>query len=334
MSVEAFSQGEDGVLRYQGRLCFPNVDGFREQILEKAYSSRYSINSGATKMYVTYGKSIGGMGVKRTSRNLWPNVLIVNKLRLSTYSAATRLNMGNSGPDDQVLSFHSRQGEVTLLGSKLVHEVIEKIRVIRERLRTTQSWQKSYADVRRGDLELYIHDWIYLKISPMKGVMRFGKKGKLSPRFVGPYEILRLVEKKFIWDPSTIVPLEGLEIKENLAYEEVHVDILDRKVKSSLPEAAPNWLLNTSHFTAREPLDGSWEWPWAVLGGVKRERKWLRHCLKAHERDQGLWHAPQLVETPREGALGLWAKGTCCLALASSPRMGPRLVEPQEAHLK
>ncbi|WMV25472.1 hypothetical protein MTR67_018857 [Solanum verrucosum] len=57
----------------------------------------------------------------------------------------------------------------------------------------TQSRQTSYADVRRRDLD--VHDWVYLRISPMKGVMRFRKKGKLSPCYVGPYEILRRVGK-------------------------------------------------------------------------------------------------------------------------------------------
>jgi len=50
-----------------------------------------------------------------------------------------------------------------------------------------QRRQKSCGDVRRRDLEFDVNDWVYLKISPMKGVMRFGKKGKLSPRYVGPY---------------------------------------------------------------------------------------------------------------------------------------------------
>ncbi|WMV50286.1 hypothetical protein MTR67_043671 [Solanum verrucosum] len=86
-------------------------------------------------------------------------------------------------------------GEAALIGLKLVHEAIEKIWTIRERLSTTQSWKKSYADVRMSDLEFEVHDWIYLKISLMKGVMSFGKKGKLSTRFVGLYGILRRVAK-------------------------------------------------------------------------------------------------------------------------------------------
>ncbi|WMV30080.1 hypothetical protein MTR67_023465 [Solanum verrucosum] len=117
------------------------------------------------------------------------------------------------------------------------------------------SRQRSYADNRKRDLEFEVDDWVHLKISPMKGVMRFGKKGKLIPRYVGPYEILKrvgkvayelklLIElalvhpvfhisilKKFIGDPLSILPLEGLWVNENLYYEEVPVEILDRQVK-------------------------------------------------------------------------------------------------------
>ncbi|WMV25809.1 hypothetical protein MTR67_019194 [Solanum verrucosum] len=63
--------------------------------------------------------------------------------------------------------------------------------LIGDRHKTAQSRQKSYADVMRKDFEFEIDDWFFLKVSPMKGVMRFGKKGKLSPRYVGPYRILK-----------------------------------------------------------------------------------------------------------------------------------------------
>ena len=56
-----------------------------------------------------------------------------------------------------------------------------------------QSRQKSYADVRRRDLEFEVGDHVFLKVAPMRGVLRFGKKGKLSPRFIGPFEILERV---------------------------------------------------------------------------------------------------------------------------------------------
>ncbi|WMV46648.1 hypothetical protein MTR67_040033 [Solanum verrucosum] len=124
-------------------------------------------------------------------------------------------------------------GEVALIGTELVHDAMEKVRLIRERLKTTQSQQKSYANIRRRDFEFDVHDWVYLKMSPMKGVMRFGKKGKLSPRYVSPYHILRHISKvadelelpnelasvhlvfhvsmlkKCVGDPTSIVTLEG-----------------------------------------------------------------------------------------------------------------------------
>ncbi|KAH0775084.1 hypothetical protein KY290_012221 [Solanum tuberosum] len=146
-------------------------------------------------------------------------------------------------------------GEFALLGPEVVYEATKKVRLIRDRLKTAHSQQKSYADNRKRDLELEVGDWVYLKISPMKGVMRFGKKGKLSPRYVGPYEISKHVRKvayelklpielapihpvfhismlkKCIGDPVSFLPLEGLGVDESLSYEEVPVEILDRQVK-------------------------------------------------------------------------------------------------------
>lgn len=72
-------------------------------------------------------------------------------------------------------------GEVVLIGPELVHEIIEKVQLIREMFKMAQSWQKSYVDVRRRDLEFYVHDSIYFKSSPMEGVIRLSKKEKLFP---------------------------------------------------------------------------------------------------------------------------------------------------------
>ena len=72
---------------------------------------------------------------------------------------------------------------------------MEKVQLLRDRLKTPQSSHKSYADVRRRELEFQVNDWIFLKVSPMTGVMRFGKKGKFSPRYVGPYKILKRIGK-------------------------------------------------------------------------------------------------------------------------------------------
>ena len=108
-------------------------------------------------------------------------------------------------------------------------------------MKTAYSREKSYADNRRRDLEFEIGDQVFLKISPMKRVMRFGKKGKISPRYVGPYEVLQRIGKvsyelklpselalvhpwfhvsmvkKFIGDVVSILPIEGLGVYENLS---------------------------------------------------------------------------------------------------------------------
>ena len=82
-------------------------------------------------------------------------------------------------------------GESAILGPEIIHEAVEKVRMIMDRLATSYSRQKYYADNRKRALDFEVVDQVYLKISPIKGVMRFGKKGKLSPRYIGPYEILQ-----------------------------------------------------------------------------------------------------------------------------------------------
>ena len=81
-------------------------------------------------------------------------------------------------------------GEPSILGPKLIYKTLEMVHIIRNRLQMAYSRHQSYDDHRRRDLEFEEGDMVYLKISSMKGMVRFGKKGKLSPRYVGPYEIL------------------------------------------------------------------------------------------------------------------------------------------------
>ena len=86
-------------------------------------------------------------------------------------------------------------GESSLLGLEIMYDALEKVRVIRDRFKIAYSNQKSYADNRIRVLEFEVGDMVYLKISPMKWVMRFGKRGKLSALYVGPYKDLQRVEK-------------------------------------------------------------------------------------------------------------------------------------------
>ncbi|KAL0561760.1 hypothetical protein IC582_002201 [Cucumis melo] len=147
-------------------------------------------------------------------------------------------------------------GEHGLMGPELVQSTNEAIQKIRSRIHTAQSRQKSYADVRRKDLEFEIGDKVFLKVAPMKGVLRFERRGKLSPRFVGPFEILERIGpvayrlalppslsavhdvfhvsmlRKYVPDPSHVMDYEPLEIDENLSYVEQPVEILAREVKT------------------------------------------------------------------------------------------------------
>ena len=84
-------------------------------------------------------------------------------------------------------------GESSIMGPDLIRDTFEKVILIRQRLLTDQSRQKSYADVRRRPLELEVGDHVFLKVMPKRGVFRFGRRGKLSPRVIGPFEILKRI---------------------------------------------------------------------------------------------------------------------------------------------
>jgi len=77
-----------------------------------------------------------------------------------------------------------------VFGPEILKEAEQQVQTIRQNLRVAQSRQKSYADVTRRDLSFEIGDFVYLKVSPMKGVRRFNVKGKLAPRYIGPFKIL------------------------------------------------------------------------------------------------------------------------------------------------
>ena len=84
-------------------------------------------------------------------------------------------------------------GEGSITGPDLIRDTFEKVSLIGQRLLTAQCRQKSYADVRRRPLEFEVGDHVFLKVIPKRGVVRFSKRRKLSPRFIGPFEILERV---------------------------------------------------------------------------------------------------------------------------------------------
>ena len=154
-------------------------------------------------------------------------------------------------------------GEARLVGPDLVQDAMDKVRLIRERLLAAQSRQKAYVDHRRKNLEFMVGDHVFLRVSPMKGVMRFGKRGKLSPRYIGPFEILERVGpvayrlalppelsmihpvfhvsmlRKYLPDSSHVLSLPAIQLDENLSYEQEPVAIIDRQVKKLRSREVP-----------------------------------------------------------------------------------------------
>jgi hypothetical protein len=87
--------------------------------------------------------------------------------------------------------YWDQTGERQFFGPKVIQELEEQVRLIRENLRIAQTRQKSYADNRRRQLDFEEGDYVYLKVSPLRGMKRFKVKGKLSPRYIGPFLIFR-----------------------------------------------------------------------------------------------------------------------------------------------
>jgi hypothetical protein len=138
-----------------------------------------------------------------------------------------------------------------VFGPDVLRNAEKHVRKIKENLRVAQSRQKSYADTRRRELTFTVGDYVYLKVSSMKGVKSFNMKGKLAPRYIGPFKILarrgevayqlELPEnlsgvhdvfhvsqlKKCLHVPEEQIPLEKIVVKEDLTYKEYPVKILE-----------------------------------------------------------------------------------------------------------
>ncbi|GJV39787.1 hypothetical protein Tco_1418227 [Tanacetum coccineum] len=136
-----------------------------------------------------------------------------------------------------------------------IPECIEKIIQIKQRIQVARDRQKSYANLKHKPIEFQVRDNVMLKVSPLKGVVRFGKWGKLNLRYVGPFKVLEKVGsvayklelpkelsrvhntfhvsnlKKCYADEPLVVPLDGIHFDDKLKFVEEPVKIIDREVK-------------------------------------------------------------------------------------------------------
>ncbi|GJS20692.1 putative reverse transcriptase domain-containing protein [Tanacetum coccineum] len=160
-------------------------------------------------------------------------------------------------------------GEAQLTGPELIQETTEKIVLIKQRMQAAQDRQKSYADRKRKPMEFEVGDRVMLKVSPWKGVVRFGKRGKLNPRYVGPFKVLAKVGKvayrlelpqelsrvhhtfhvsnlkKCYADEPIVMPLEGIHVDDKLQFVEEPIEIMEREIKrlkrSRIPLVKVRW---------------------------------------------------------------------------------------------
>ncbi|XP_075499143.1 uncharacterized protein LOC142537518 [Primulina tabacum] len=276
----------------EGRICVPVGDAIRRDVLTEAHTAPYSVHPGGTNMYQDLRRLYWWPCMKKDIaafvsecltcqqkgyNSIW---VIVDRLTKSSHFLPVKMTYSMTqyaeryveeivrlhGIPVSIVSDHDTRkcrsplywdqvGERKMLEPELVQKMVDVVALIRQRMKTVQFRQTSYANVRRRPLEFNVGDQVFVKISPLKGVMRFGKKCKLSPRNIGPFEILdRIGERayrlalpldfdrvhtvfhvsmlrKYLSNPSHVLRHKALDLLPNLSYEEVPVQIIDSKVK-------------------------------------------------------------------------------------------------------
>ncbi|XP_055961457.1 uncharacterized protein LOC126678232 [Mercurialis annua] len=192
--------------------------------------------------------------------------------------------------------------ERKLTGVDIIQIISEKVPLIKQRLETTFSRQKSYADPKKKEIEFQVGDYVFLKVSPMKSVIRFGKRGKLSPKYVGPYEIIERIGavaykldlpldmsqvhpvfhismlRKYIADPSHVIQPQAVEVNGELSYEEQPVEIVDtqlRKLRTKeIPMVKVLWRNHSvEECTWETEADMRQRYPYLFLQGPNKNRR-------------------------------------------------------------
>ncbi|WVZ58447.1 hypothetical protein U9M48_008722 [Paspalum notatum var. saurae] len=258
-----FREDEQGTLWFKNRIYVPNVDSIRKLILSGAHDTAYSIHPGSTKMYYDLKERFWWYGMKCAVADYQAS------LKKSPFEALY-------GKRCRTPLFWNQTGEKQVFRPDIVQDGEQQLRIVQKNLRVAQSRQRSYADVRSRDLSFKVDDHVYLKVSPMRGIRRFNIKGKLAPRYIGPFKILekkgevayRLEVppslsgvhdvfhvsqlKKCLRVPKEQTPLEGLEVQEDLTYTEHPVKILDTSQRNTRNKKIKMCRVQWSHHTEAE----------------------------------------------------------------------------------
>ncbi|GJV58142.1 putative reverse transcriptase domain-containing protein [Tanacetum coccineum] len=251
---KAFKVRPDGTRCIKNQSWLPHFGDLRDLIMHESHKSKYSIQPDRDSRFTS---------------SIWQSMQSALGTQLDMSTAYHPHTDGQSERTIQtlkdmlqacVIDFRKRMGE-TLTTVQ-----------IRQRLQAARDRQRSYANVRRKPLEFQVGDRVMLKVSPWKGVIRFRKRGKLNPRYIGPFKILDRVGpvayklelpeelsnvhstfhisnlKKCLSDESLVIPMKELQLKDKLNFVEEPIEIMDREVKqlkqSRIPIVKVRWNSN------------------------------------------------------------------------------------------
>nr|GEY78760.1 putative reverse transcriptase domain-containing protein [Tanacetum cinerariifolium] len=271
----------DGTLCLNGMSWLPCYGDLRSVIMHESHKSKYSIHPGFEKIYQDMKKLYWWPNMKADIAIYVSKCLTCAKVKAEHQrpsgllkALGTNLDMstayhpetdGQSERTIQTLKDMLRAcvapyealygqkcrspvcwvevGGAQLTGPEMIQETTEKIILIKQRIQAAQDRQKSYADRKRKPMEFEVGDWVILKVSPWKGVVRFIKRGKLNPRVHHTFHVS--IFKKCYADEPLAMPLEGVHIDDTLQFVEEPVEIMEREIKrlkrSRIPLVKVRW---------------------------------------------------------------------------------------------
>ncbi|XP_073131819.1 uncharacterized protein [Henckelia pumila] len=235
---------KDGIVHHRGRMWVPAVDSLRFEVMTDAHTISYSIHPGSTKMYKDLQSLYWWPGMKRDVVKFVNECLTCQQVKIKHQRSAgllKPLSIPTWKWEDVTMDF--------VVGLPVSTRRMNSIWVIVDRCRTPLHWDEV------GERAVLGPEVVTQTVSPWKGIMRFGKKDKLSPRYIGPFEILKKVGarayrvalppnlegvhnvfhismlRKYVANPSHVIRHEPVDWTPDLSYEEMPVQIFDRQVR-------------------------------------------------------------------------------------------------------